>query len=109
MADDSKDLPTTFRIYRIDNLNGLKQHFNIPYKDRFNDGEFRKRFQFMYTGELRRITFEFCGSSIEAVLDWLPTAEIAREKAVCTVRAETYGDGIDMWLSSQGDKIKGIY
>lgn len=107
MADDRKVFPTTFRIDRITDLNGTKQHFSIPYKDRFNDGEFRKRVQFMYAGELRRIVFKFNGPSIEAVLDRLPTAEIVGEKdGVYTIRAETYGDGIYMWLKSQGDKVE---
>jgi predicted DNA-binding transcriptional regulator YafY len=107
MADGSKDFPTTFRIDRIIDLKGTKQHFNIPYKDKFNDGEFRKRVQFMYSGELRRIMFEFNGSSIEAVLDRLPTAEIVGEKnGVYTIRAEAYGDGIHMWLRSQGSSVK---
>lgn len=106
MADDSKDFPTTFRIDRMANLVGTKQHFNIPYKDKFNDGEFRKRVQFMYSGELRRIKFEFSGPSIEAVLDRLPTAEIIKEKnGVYTICTESYGNGIDMWLKSQGDYV----
>lgn len=107
MADGSKAFPTTFRIDRIANLNGTKQYFNIPYKDRFNDGEFRKRVQFMYSGELRKITFEYSGSSIEAVLDRLPTAEILDEKdGVYKVKVEVYGEGIDVWLRSQAEKIK---
>jgi hypothetical protein len=107
MADGSKDFPTTFRIDRITDLKGTKQHFNIPYKDKFNDGEFRKRVQFMYSGELRRIMFEFNAPSIEAVLDRLPTAEIVGEKnGVYTIRAEAYGEGIDMWLRSQGENVK---
>lgn len=107
MADDSKDFPTIFRIDRIANLIGTKQHFNIPYKDKFNDGEFRKRVQFMYSGELKHVKFEFKGPSIEAVLDRLPTAEIIEEKnGIYTIRAESYGDGIDMWLKSQGGYLK---
>ncbi|MCY6356068.1 helix-turn-helix transcriptional regulator [Clostridium sp. ZS2-4] len=107
MADDSKDFPTTFRIDRITNLVGTKQHFNIPYKDKFNDGEFRNRVQFMYSGELRRIMFEFNGPSIESVLDRLPTAEIIGEKnGVYTICTESYGNGIDMWLKSQGDYVQ---
>lgn len=104
MADDSKDFPTIFRIDRIANLIGTKQHFNIPYKDKFNDGEFRKRVQFMYSGELKHVKFEFKGPSIE---DRLPTAEIIEEKnGIYTIRAESYGDGIDMWLKSQGGYLK---
>lgn len=107
MADGSKDFPTIFRIDRITNLRGTKQHFNIPYKDKFDDGEFRKRVQFMYSGELRRVTFEYSGPSIEAVLDRLPTAEIVEEhEGVYTIKAEVYGNGIDMWLRSQGDQVE---
>ena len=76
MADDSKDFPTVFRIDRMENIKGTKQKFDIPYRDRFNDGEFRKRVQFMYSGELQRVTFEYCGESIESVLDRLPTAKL---------------------------------
>lgn len=109
MGDDSKDFPTIFRIDRITNLAGTKQHFNVPYKDKFNDGEFRKRVQFMYSGELQRVTFEFSGPSLEAVLDRVPTAEIISDKdGVYKICAEVYGNGIQMWLRSQGDWIKNI-
>lgn len=107
MADGSKDFPTIFRIDRIASLVDTKQHFNMPYKQKFNDGEFRKRVQFMYSGELRRIMFEFNGPSIESVLDRLPTAEIIGEKnGVYTICTESYGNGIDMWLKSQGDYVR---
>lgn len=107
MADDSKDFPTIFRIDRIASLVGTKQRFNIPYKEKFDEGEFRKRVQFMYSGELRKIMFEFNGPSIEAVLDRLPTAEIIGEKnGVYTIRAEAYGTGIDMWVRSQGNQVE---
>lgn len=107
IADGSKDFPTIFRIDRISNLNGTEEHFNIPYKDKFNDGEFRKRVQFMYSGELQKIKFNFTGPSIEAVLDRLPTAQILAEKnGTYTIRAEVFGKGIDMWLRSQGDYVE---
>jgi len=106
MVDDGKKFSTIFRIDRIANLIVTKQNFNIPYKDKFNDGEFRKRVQFMYSGELRRIMFEFNGPSIEAVLDRLPTSEIIGEKnGVYTICTESYGNGIDMWLKSQGNYV----
>jgi len=107
MADDSKEYPTIFRIDRITSIKGTKGKFTIPYGDKFSDGEFRKRVQFMYSGELKRVIFEFSGPSIEAVLDRLPTAEVLSEKnGVYTVRVEAYGDGINMWLRSQGDWVK---
>lgn len=106
MADGSKDFPTIFRIDRIGRLQGTEVRFRIPYRNKFSDGEFRKRVQFMYSGELRKVKFKYSGPSIEAILDRLPTAEVLVEKdGVYTVSAEVYGNGIDMWLRSQGDLV----
>lgn len=101
--------PTIYRIDRIRKLKVLDEHFHIPYKDRFEEGEFRKRIQFMYGGKLRKIRFQYFGDSIEAVLDRLPTAEVLGEKdGVYTVSAEVFGDGIDMWIRSQGERVEVI-
>lgn len=101
--------PTIYRVDRIQSLEILDEHFKIPYKDRFEEGEFRKRIQFMYGGKLRKVKFQYSGYSVEAVLDRLPTAKIVSEEdGVYTITAEVFGDGIDMWLRSQGDSIKMI-
>lgn len=107
MADDSKEYPTVFRVDRMSKTAETGEIFTIPYNKIFSDGEFRKRIQFMYSGELRVVTFEYSGPSIESVMDRLPTAVILSDKGgIYTIRAEVYGDGIDMWLRSQGDMIK---
>lgn len=107
MADDSKDFPTVFRIDRMIDITCTSQKFQIPYKNKFNDGEFRKRVQFMYPGELKTVIFEYFGDSVESVLDRLPTAEIIKKiDGVFTIKSEVYGNGIDMWIRSQGKKIK---
>lgn len=97
-------------IYRIDRLQGLKvldEKFYVPYKDRFEEGEFRKRIQFMYGGKLRRVKFKYTGYAVEAVLDRLPTADaVKQEDGTYIVTAEVFGDGIDMWLRSQGDTVE---
>lgn len=98
--------PTIYRIDRIESLRILEEHFHIPYSNRFEEGEFRKRVQFMFGGKLRKVRFKYRGNSIEAVLDRLPTAKIEREdQGEYTISAEVFGDGIDMWLRSQGDNI----
>lgn len=98
--------PTTYRIDRIDDYEILEDTFNVPYAERFEEGEFRKRVQFMFGGELRTIRFKYTGLSIEAVLDRLPTAEIIdHDKSGWTIEAEVYGDGVDMWLRSQGENV----
>ncbi len=98
--------PTIYRIDRIAEYEILNEHFRVPYADRFQEGEFRKRIQFMFGGELRTIKFKYKGISIEAVLDRFPTAEIIdRDESGWTIKAEVYGDGVDIWLRGQGDII----
>jgi predicted DNA-binding transcriptional regulator YafY len=98
--------PTIYRIDRIKKLKVLDERFNIPYSSRFEEGEFRKRVQFMYGGRLQKVKFKYSGENIEAVLDRLPTAKIlSEENGLYTVGAEVFGKGIDMWLKSQGDYI----
>lgn len=99
--------PTIYRIDRIHTFKVLDEHFRIPYTSRFEEGEFRKRIQFMYGGKLERVKFRYSGPSIEAVLDRLPTARIlSQDENGWTVEAEVFGKGIEMWLRSQGDFIE---
>lgn len=98
--------PTIYRVDRIKSLQVMQDHFQIPYASRFEEGEFRKRVQFMYGGRLQRIRFRYSGLSLEAVLDRLPTAEvICKDDAGWIIEAETFGHGINMWLQSQGEYI----
>lgn len=106
MADRSKDYPIVFRVDRIVDLKETGERFSLPYKDQFDEGEFRKRVQFMYSGQLKTVRFKYRGI-LEAILDRLPTARIlSEENGVYTISAETYGDGIYMWLRSQGDLVE---
>ncbi len=99
--------PTIYRIDRIKKLTILSEKFHIPYSSRFEEGEFRKRVQFMYGGKLQKVKFRYKGYDVNAILDRLPTAEIIEEQdGVYTIRAEVFGKGIDMWLRSQGDAIE---
>lgn len=101
--------PTIYRIDRIRKLTVLEQRFHIPYNSRFEEGEFRKRIQFMYGGRLQTVRFKYFGNDIDAILDRLPTAKVfSQENGVYTVSAEVFGKGIDMWLKSQGKWIKVI-
>ena len=99
--------PTIYRIDRIKEYEITETHFNIPYQNRFEEGEFRKRVQFMYGGKLQKIKFWYKGPSVEAVLDRLPTAKIlAHDDNGYLISAEVFGNGIDMWLRSQGDMVE---
>ncbi len=99
--------PTIYRIDRIQDITLLDEPFHVPYRDRFEEGEFRKRVQFMFGGKLQQIKFQYSGASLEAILDRLPTAKIlSEENGVYTISAEVFGKGIDMWIRSQGDAVK---
>lgn len=101
--------PTIYRIDRIHSFKVLDEHFRIPYTSRFEEGEFRKRIQFMYGGKLERVKFRYSGPSIEAVLDRLPTARIlSQDENGWMVEAEAFGKGIEMWLRSQGEYIEAV-
>lgn len=116
--DDSDGLsPTIYRIDKLLNIKVTKEHFNLPYKDRFEEGEFRKRVQFMFPGKLRKVRFKYRGYSMEAVEDRLPTAKVVkvireevrgREQDVYIVEAEVYGDGIAQWFRQQGEMVEEI-
>ena len=101
--------PTIYRIDRIKSFRTLEEHFKVPYASRFEEGEFRKRIQFMYAGKLERLQFRYTGPSLEAVLDRLPTAKVISEDADSwTITAEVFGTGIDMWLRSQGNYVQDL-
>ena len=106
--ENKNDLfPTIYRIDRIQSFRVLDKKFEVPYTGRFEEGEFRKRIQFMYGGKLERIRFRYKGPSLEAVLDRLPTATvISQDEVGWIVSAEVFGKGAEMWLRSQGDYVE---
>ena len=108
-TDPNDAFPTIYRIDRIRKLVVTEVHFNAPYRNRFQEGEYRKRIQFMFGGKLRKVKFKYSGYSIDSVLDRLPTAKvIGEEDGSYLVEAEVFGDGIDMWIRSQGNNIETI-
>ena len=60
-----------------------------------------------------KLQFRYTGKSIEAILDRLPTARVVEadgdedgDKRGYVVEAEVYGNGILMWLLSQGSAVE---
>ena len=101
------DYPAIFRIDRIKNYKHLDEKFKVSYANRFEEGEFRKRIQFMYAGKLLNIKLKYYGDNPEPILDRLPTARVVEQyEHECVIEAEVYGKGCLMWLLSQGDKVE---
>lgn len=107
--DLEHSLPTIYRIDRIKTLKVTEDSFAKSKMSRFEEGEFRKRMQFMYGGKLQRLQFDYVGNDIVAVLDRLPTAKIIDKKdGIYKISAEVYGDGVKIWLKGWEEDIKNV-
>lgn len=106
--DGNNEKPYYFRVDRIKHITEHRKSQNTY--SNFDEGELRQKSLFMMSGKLRKIRFEFSGLSVQAVLDKIPTAKIIErlDSNKYLIEAETYGDGIKMWLLSQGSWVKVI-
>ena len=97
-----------FRIDRIKHLIEHRKTFSPDQLPEFSLDLLRRRSLFMWPGGLRTIRFEFSGPSVQAVLDKLPTARIIQrmDNNKVLIETEAYGDGIKLWLLSQGSWVK---
>jgi len=101
------DFPAVYRIDRIAAIKVLDKTFRCSYCNRFEEGEFRKRVQFMKSGPILKLIFRYTGTSLAAVLDRLPTARVIEQKiGAAVIESEVFGDGIKMWLLSQGEYVE---
>lgn len=106
MAEGKREKAYYFRVDRIKQITVHRKCFSDA--PAFDEGLLRKRSLFMWPGKLRTVRFEFSGPSVQAVLDKLPTARILERLGgrKYLIEAEVYGDGIKMWLLSQGAWVK---
>ena len=108
LTDGNTEKPYYFRIDRIKQITTHRKKFDAFDVPDFDEGLLRKRSLFMWPGKLRTIRFEFSGPSVQAVLDKLPTAQIIERMGgnKFLIEAAVYGDGVKMWLLSQGAWVK---
>lgn len=107
LTEGKTEKPYYFRIDRIKQITVHRKKFTPEDTPTFDEGLLRQRSLFMWPGKLQTIRFEFTGPSVQAVLDKLPTAKIIEHTGPkYLIEAETYGNGIKMWLLSQGHWIK---
>lgn len=109
-CDENDWKPLYYRVDRIVNVIEHRRHFVIDKEHDFDEGELQNKIQYMFPGEYRKIRFEYSGVSVQAILDKIPTAKIV-DKIGDTkiIEAETFGTGINMFLLSQGSRIKALY
>lgn len=98
-----------FRVDRILELKARKMKFNAHLPQYMTEGELKNRIYFMYGGSLKTVQFEFSDGIIESVIDRFPTAKLLKKDYTSnhfTVEVEVIGEGIIMWLLSQGSRVK---
>lgn len=98
-----------FRIDRILDYRVVNKRLKNDYSKYLSEGELKKRIYFMYGGKIQRVQFEFKDGVIESVIDRFPTAKLLKKdylKNHFIVEIEVVGDGILMWLLSQGSKVR---
>lgn len=77
------------------------------YTARFEEGEYRERVQFIWPGKLQKVKFYVQDKSLEALLDRLSTAKVIKQDAKgYLATAEAFGEGIHIWLCSQGEWVE---
>ena len=98
------EFPAVYRVDRIEEYAVQSEGFRfVSGKNRFEEGEFRKRIQFMTPGELVHLRLKCYGKSLEAVLDRLPTARVLEQaENYVVIEAEVFGGGLIWWILSQG-------
>lgn len=110
IAYDAKEEELKPKYFRIDRIKHITCHRQRVLPDKlpaFGAGELRKKSLLMWPGVARTIRFEFTGPSVQAVLDKLQTATVIRQDGrKYLVEAQVYGDGVKMWLLSQGAWVK---
>lgn len=60
--------PTIYRLDRMHSIKETGEKFSVPYKDRFKEGEYKNRTQFMFGGEPQKISFNYYTSREKLVL-----------------------------------------
>ena len=106
IEDKDYDFPAFFRIDRIESFEVMDEVYSRSLYQKYSVGEMKNSIQFMYAGELTDLKLKCKISSLEAVLDRLPNAEIIDKDAYVILKARIFGQGIVKWILSQGDNIE---
>ncbi len=105
---DDSEKAKYFRVDRIRYIREHREHFRFDQKYDFNEGTLRQKNQYMFPGKNIKVTFEFTGPSVQAVLDRLPLAKVIEQRGnVSVIAAEVQdGRGLMIYLLSQGSWVK---
>ena len=100
---DDKDLcekfkdakPTVYRIDRIKEYKVLDEKFRIPNKDRFELGEYKKKINYMYSGEKCMMRFVFSEQNSDCIYNKKNTG---KDESMYWFEDDVTEHGIDIWI-----------
>ena len=105
--DKEYNFPAFFRIDRVESFKLLEESYSRELFEKYNVGKMKNSIQFMYAGELVQVKLKCKKTSLEAVLDRLPNAEIINEeKEMFLLKTEVFGQGLVKWILTQGENVE---
>lgn len=109
-CDEQEGKPLYYRVDRITHIVEHRKRFQPDREHDFDEGELRSKIQFMTPGEYRKIRFAYTGNSVQAILDKIPTARVVDKAGdMYVLEAEVFGMGVNMFLLSQGSRVRALY
>lgn len=106
-----REFPMILRLDRIEYMHEVDKKVNIEKFQQISFAELKDRLLYMYNGEKNKVIFELNGPFMEYVYDKFPHAKLLKADYVkhqYLVEVEAVGDGIMMWMLSQGSRVKVI-
>ena len=101
------ECPAVFRLDRLDEYEVLGDHFRVVYKDRFEEGEFKKKLYENFSNKPTMLKFRYTGDDVSRIFMRFPTAEIVEhDQNGWLFSAHTNGVGAIIWLMGQDDKVE---
>lgn len=101
------DCPAVFRLDRIDEYEILDNHFRVAYKDRFEEGEFKKKLYEKFSNEPKMLKFRYSGNDVSRIFMRFPTSEILEhDENGWVFSAHTTGIGAVIWLLGQDAQVE---
>lgn len=105
-SEEKAMFPIVYEIGRIRSCRPMPEVFRPQLRNSKEELELRNRFQFMVSGELRRIRFRYSGPFLDRIMDRLPTAQILEQNEDgFLVSAEVFGCGVEQWLQAQTEFV----
>lgn len=104
-----KEYPMILRVDRIEHTQVVNVKIDIKKYEQVSFAELKDRLLYMYNGERNKVVIELNGPFIEYVYDKFPHAKLLQADYVnhhYLIEIEAVGDGIMMWLLSQGSRVK---